>query len=119
MANGAMPIGKYTLSRRVFTGPGAPAETVLTLQPPPGDTGQIHLVVAYFYAEPEDSELVNGNSLFVRLDADEFDLWYRILQTEDPVGLAWSTRDDDDTKVAIVVLYTGDEPPGEGFDSSP
>ena len=60
-----------------------------------------------------ESAVLQG-SISTTLPYGEFRGWLRILQTEAPLTFTW-TLDTERKKVLGVSLYTGDEPPGEGF----
>lgn len=117
MAFGAMRIGKYLFSRRIFVGAAPYVESILELRQHVDDGGPIRSAMVYFSDTTRDTYL-SGDKISVLLDTGEVDLWYRVIQTEDPIWFGWSTSDEDG-KVRFVGLSTSEEPPGEGFEVSP
>ncbi len=53
-------------------------------------------------------------TLAIALPAEEFDRWLHLLQTESPITFSW-TVDDTKREVLGVSIFTGEEPPGEGY----
>ena len=57
---------------------------------------------------------VSASSLSMTLPLSEFRDWLHLLQTEAPLSFSW-TLDKAKGKLLGVALFTGSEPPGEGF----
>ncbi len=53
-------------------------------------------------------------TLAIALPAEEFDRWLHLLQTEAPLTFSW-TVDEAKKEVLGVSIFTGEEPPGEGY----
>ena len=55
-----------------------------------------------------------GATLFIDLPAEAYEDWLHLLQTEAPLHFSW-TVDEDTGEVLGAALYSGEEPPGEGY----
>ena len=57
---------------------------------------------------------VTPSTIAIDLPEPEFDRWLHLLQTESPLTFSWVV-DEDKGEVLGVSLFTGEEPPGEGW----
>jgi hypothetical protein len=115
-------IGRYVVRRQAFSSDLTSDTSVdgrMSLFPDAGYTGPIDEATLFFFGDffgdlPSTGTL---QGVRARLPVSEFDHWYKILQTEDPVFLSWEEKSDN--TLLRLTLSTAEEPPGEGLDQSP
>jgi hypothetical protein len=108
---GQFKIGRYIVSRM---GSAAP-EGRMTLFPHSDDQGPVDEALLFFRGSFAGDVVSHAGQTAVRaiLPPTEFEHWYKIVQTEDPVFLRWEEQSD--KTLLTISLSTGKEPPGEGF----
>jgi hypothetical protein len=114
----AMAIGRYAVSRQAYTpGPDVAVQSELVLWVDQSRPGALAGATLTFSDVPATPGSQQGTWIFVDLPSEEFDAWYRIVRHERPVSLVWDAAGTG--VVTYVALRTGDEPLGEGVDTSP
>jgi hypothetical protein len=113
-------LGTYAVTR-LSSAPGGKSFDSLYIVPHRTYTGPITDVYIYFFrVPPSDMGYVTPTAVVATPQANEFDGYYKIVQTENPVFFSWATLPNDPSKLAWASIGTGDEPPGEGIiDLSP
>jgi hypothetical protein len=117
--SGKRTVTSYKVGANRATRPGPVRCLTLQLAEVEGGIGGVSL---FFHEKaPGPLGFVNRQTGFVSVNLPlvDFDVMYRVLNTEKPVFVHWRT-DPEDEKLASIDISTSEEPVGEGpVDTSP